>query len=220
MAKLLDQPIEEKDIIEYLTARSDFAFEVKTLSVLCKLGFTCDHAGTYEDPSTGKARQFDIRATRDKQLSDKLFFRLLLSVECKNLRPNFPLLIHCMSRQKVECTQSWIWSFPPVAYGFYCLFPIVNFDKFDIVYQDKSQFHTPFVEFRSPNLLQGFGLPLKVRVEDIRICKKGKTKEIFYLRSAVDNRSYVLYMIFTMTQEEAAAFRYLMNRGSNLAGRK
>ena len=72
----------------------------------------------------------------------------------------------------------------------------------DILYQDKSQFHTLFVEFQSPNLLQGFGLPLKVRVEGIRIGKKGKTKEILnYSGSTIDNRSYVLYMTFAMTQD-------------------
>lgn len=117
MAKLRDKAIEDRDIIEYLNVQSDFAFEVKTLSKLCGLGFTCAHAGTYEDPLTRKARQFDIRATRNRQLSETLCFRLLLSVECKNLRPNFPLLVHCMSRKQIECLQSWIWSFPPVAYG-------------------------------------------------------------------------------------------------------
>jgi hypothetical protein len=119
MPKLHDQAIEEKDITEYLALQSDFAFEVKTLSKLCELGFTCAHAGTYEDPLTGRVRQFDIRAIKDRQLSATLCFRLLLSVECKNLRPNFPLLIHCMSRRQVECMQTWIWSFPPVAYGFF-----------------------------------------------------------------------------------------------------
>jgi hypothetical protein len=73
---------------------------------------------------------------------------------------------------------------------------VLIFDKFHIVRQDKSQFHIPFVEFRSPNLLQGFGLPFKVRVEGIRI--SGKQKKFFirevYPRSAIDKRLYVLYI--------------------------
>ncbi|MDP2875905.1 MAG: hypothetical protein Q8O00_06960 [Holophaga sp.] len=119
MAKLTDTPIMQADITEFLNTRSDFGFEVKTLSKLCQLGFVCSHAGTYEDPTTGKARQFDIRATKDRLLAENLVFRLQLSVECKNLRPNFPLLIHCMPRLKIEAGQPWIWSFPAVYYGYY-----------------------------------------------------------------------------------------------------
>jgi hypothetical protein len=119
MAKLREHPIEEEDIVDYLAVQSDFAFEVKMLSKLCELGYACSHSGTYEDPVTRKPRQYNIRAIKGRQLSDTLQFRLLLSVECKNLRPNFPLLVHCMQRQQSECLQSWIWSFPPVSHSFF-----------------------------------------------------------------------------------------------------
>jgi hypothetical protein len=93
MPKLNPAPISEKDLEAYLASESDFAFEMKVLSLLRKLGFTCSHAGTYEDPITQKIRQYDLRA--EKVHGN---FKLALAVECKNLRPNFPLLISAVPR--------------------------------------------------------------------------------------------------------------------------
>lgn len=97
MAKLKSDPIAPSDLIEYLDNHSDFSFEVETLKELIELGFTCEHGGTYEDPATQKPREYDIRATR--RIEERL---LRLAIECKNLRPNFPLLISCLPRRPEE----------------------------------------------------------------------------------------------------------------------
>ena len=110
MAKLKDIAITENDIHEYLQQYSDFAFEVKVLQKLNSLGFECQHAGTYEDPVTGKTREFDIRAEKQKELDGHAFFQLYLSVECKNLRENFPLVVHCLPRESAERYLDLIWS--------------------------------------------------------------------------------------------------------------
>jgi hypothetical protein len=97
MPKLNSAPISEKDLGEYLASESDFAFEMKVLSLLRKLEFTCSHAGTYEDPITQKIRQYDLRAQKVRGN-----FKLVLAVECKNLRPNFPLLVSAVPRTADE----------------------------------------------------------------------------------------------------------------------
>jgi len=97
MTKLKTDPIGQSDLIEFLNNHSDFSFEIQVLNALSGVGFNCEHGGTYDDPATGKPRQFDIRAT--KQFG-KRFLRL--AVECKNLRPNFPLIISCLPRREEE----------------------------------------------------------------------------------------------------------------------
>ena len=113
MAKLKNVPINKDDILEYLELSSDFAFEVSVLRKLVSLGFVCEHAGTYEDPITRKTREFDIRAR--KRLIDDPDFQLniSLSVECKNLRENFPLVVHCMPREENECFVDLVWASEP-----------------------------------------------------------------------------------------------------------
>jgi hypothetical protein len=98
MAKLKTDAIKASDIAEFLERSSDFSFEMAVLHELTALGFSCTHGGTYRDPITGKNREFDIRAKIIKAPS----YNLTLAVECKNLRPNFPLLISCVQRQKSE----------------------------------------------------------------------------------------------------------------------
>ena len=116
MAKLQEQPIAKDDIVEYLNCFSDFAFEIAVLRQLVSLGFICEHAGTYEDPVTQRTREFDIRAR--KRLIDERNFQLNLSfsVECKNLRENFPLVVHCMPREERECFVDLIWASEPENY--------------------------------------------------------------------------------------------------------
>lgn len=90
-------PISLADIQEYLTTASDFSFEMSVLQRLTALHFECQHSGTYRDPVTEKARQFDIRASRKDGT-----FVLRLAVECKNLRDTSPLLIHNTARTAEE----------------------------------------------------------------------------------------------------------------------
>lgn len=108
MAKLKTDPIAQADLIEYLNDHSDFSFELNVLKSLVASGFTCEHGGTYADPVTHRPRQFDIRATR---IFDLCFLRL--AVECKNLRPNFPLLISCLPRRVDEAFHELVVSADP-----------------------------------------------------------------------------------------------------------
>lgn len=97
MAKLREEAINLQDIQEYITAHSDFGFELSILKKLRELGLECRHGGYYKDPVTKKSREFDIRAmiTIDR-------FRVRLAIECKNLKPYFPLLVSCVPREPAE----------------------------------------------------------------------------------------------------------------------
>jgi hypothetical protein len=97
-SKLKTVPIKQSDIEEYLNGYSDFSFELRVLKELTDLKLQCQHGGTYDDPITGKSREFDIRAL---MYGDE-FLRIHLSVECKNIRPNFPLVLHCVKRKENE----------------------------------------------------------------------------------------------------------------------
>lgn len=108
MANLLDNPITESDLEEYLNGYSDFSFELQVLNKFIGFGFTCNHSGTYDDPITNKSREFDIRA-----LISIGSMRLCLSVECKNLRNNFPLITHCLQRKRSESYNEILCTYDP-----------------------------------------------------------------------------------------------------------
>lgn len=97
VAKKPDAPVQEADLQEYLKTQADFAFEMRVLKALRDLGFECDHGGTYRDPIKEKVRQFDIRAGRSEGE-----FNIHLAVECKNIRPARPLLLHAVKRRDIE----------------------------------------------------------------------------------------------------------------------
>ncbi len=98
MSKLVTDPITENDLEKFISSQADFSFEMQVLKLLTDLGFQCDHGGTYDDPATGKPREFDIRAIIKRER--KCILRL--AVECKNVRENFPLLVSCLPRRKFE----------------------------------------------------------------------------------------------------------------------
>lgn len=76
---------------------------MRCLNALVTASFECQHAGTYRDPVTEKVRQFDIRGTFvDEALS------LHVAVECKNLRPSRPLLVHAVQRHRTEAFHNLI----------------------------------------------------------------------------------------------------------------
>jgi len=106
MAKLNSAPIVQSDIEEYLKDYADFSFELQVLKELTDLNLQCTHSGIYDDPVTGKSREFDIRAL----LQDR-FIRVHLSVECKNIRDNFPLVLHCIKRRESESYNELIYTF-------------------------------------------------------------------------------------------------------------
>lgn len=98
MAKLSHDNITAEDLKEFAqTGGDDFSFEVQVLNRLCHLQFQCEHGGLYPDPLQGKSREFDIRAARNLGQ-----WWLRLAVECKNVRPYCPLLVHCLPRRKEE----------------------------------------------------------------------------------------------------------------------
>lgn len=54
MAKLKKDPITEQDLTDFVSADSDFGFEMRVLKRLRADGFDCSHSGTYRDPVTDK----------------------------------------------------------------------------------------------------------------------------------------------------------------------
>jgi hypothetical protein len=97
MAKLQPTPITAKDLDDFTANNSDFDFEMNVLALLQNAGLQCRHAGTYRDPVTDKIRQFDMRAFLHNGE-----YTLAMAVECKNFRPNNPLLISAMPRSQEE----------------------------------------------------------------------------------------------------------------------
>jgi hypothetical protein len=97
MANPKRDPITDKDLAEFVANDSDFAFEMKVVAQLKSVNFECSHSGTYQDPVTDKIRQFDVRARKHKDS-----WVLALAVECKNLRPDSPLLLSCVPRTAEE----------------------------------------------------------------------------------------------------------------------
>lgn len=97
MAKRKSAAIGVAELTKYLETESDFDFELRVLHFLRTFGFECEHGGHYEDPVTRKSREFDIRL-RAKHGD----FHLFAAIECKNLRPDFPLLVSCVPRTPDE----------------------------------------------------------------------------------------------------------------------
>lgn len=108
MPRISDAPIALHDIEEYLRSFSDFSFELRILNKLCDAGITCEHGGSYEDPITQKIREFDIRcAVRSGQAVARL------AIECKNLRPNYPMLVSCVPRTSTESFHELLFTVDP-----------------------------------------------------------------------------------------------------------
>ena len=103
MAKLLPDPITANDMSEYLKT-SDFQLELDVFHSLARY-IQPSHGGTYTDPVTKKDRQYDIRA----EFVHRNCY-LKLAIECKNLKPNFPLLDQPSSKvaaRKLSRSKSW-----------------------------------------------------------------------------------------------------------------
>ena len=111
MAKLSKEKIKKEDIDNYITKFSDFSFELKSLKIFSNLGFKYSHSGTFTDPILGKIREYDIRATYERLIKERFFVRNYFAVECKNLNPFFPLVIHCLKRTSEEAFFDCIFSY-------------------------------------------------------------------------------------------------------------
>ncbi|MCE5309383.1 MAG: hypothetical protein LLG20_17215 [Acidobacteriales bacterium] len=108
MPKLKNGPIIATDLIEFLDTSSDFAFELACVERMSELGFCCQHGGSYTDPVTKKARQFDIRAQKDDR---RQLLRVRCAIECKNLTESFPLLVTCVPRPREESFHELVFAF-------------------------------------------------------------------------------------------------------------
>lgn len=97
--KFKEDKISKNDIIEYINNESSFAFERKVMSMVIQKGFNVDYSGTYIDPITSKPREFDIRAS---MIYD--YPRCGLSIECKNIKESYPVVISTLPRLPRE---SW-----------------------------------------------------------------------------------------------------------------
>lgn len=97
MPKLDPNPINKNDLMEYLSSTDDFRFEIDVFRSCVQCDRSAEHGGTYQDPVTGKDRQFDIRM---KLVRGNCVLRL--AVECKNLKPNYPLLVSRVPRRREE----------------------------------------------------------------------------------------------------------------------
>jgi hypothetical protein len=97
MTKRASPTIEASDLAEYLASQDDFALELFVYSRLMRAGFDASHGGTYQDRVTQRYRQYDIRAGCRR--GDRA---VQLAVECKALRPSFPLLVSRVPRTSAE----------------------------------------------------------------------------------------------------------------------
>ena len=97
MAKPNPDPLKAEDLLDFAKTDSDFGFEMQVVAGLRENGFSCEHSGTYRDPVTHKVRQFDVRGYLSKAQG-----MVALAVECKNIRPSFPLLLSCVPRMPAE----------------------------------------------------------------------------------------------------------------------
>lgn len=123
MAKLRRTPLEAADISAILGAECDFPFEMSVLAHLESLGFACQHSGTYVDPASQKLRQFDIRA----KIIPRPFHHVYLAVECKNIQPHYPLVVHCVPR-KIEESRLCLYRFCPMRGDFSLAAHLVAFE--------------------------------------------------------------------------------------------
>jgi hypothetical protein len=81
--------VKPTDISKVIATEDDFGHEMRVGRVLRGyLGSQTLQGGTYTDPVSGKARQFDFRW---RYLLDD--FALRLAVECKNVNPDSPVII-------------------------------------------------------------------------------------------------------------------------------
>jgi hypothetical protein len=105
--------ITKENLEEFIATQDDFALELYAYSLARDLGFAARHAGSYIDPITGKARQFDVQANRVCENAFHVYF----AIECKCLRASHPLLISQIPRIHDESYQDIVFTmgrtFPP-----------------------------------------------------------------------------------------------------------
>ncbi len=79
-------PITDQDIEEYLRTRSDFELELFVYRTLRERGCKAKHGGTYIEPLSGKARQYDVRAIFEPYRlhgRQPIKCRVAMAIECR-----------------------------------------------------------------------------------------------------------------------------------------
>lgn len=109
MARNKSPNISSTDLSRYLSTQDDFALELAVFNDARRLGYRALHGGTYQDPITGKVRQFDVRASISSER-----FHLEIAIECKSLRESFPLLVSHTPRTRAEAYHEIVLSSKPV----------------------------------------------------------------------------------------------------------
>src|ERR1700730_3534769 len=94
----MSNEITAQNIVEYLENRDDFDLELFAYRELIAIGWPAHHGGNYVDSVTGKFRQYDVRAI--KPFANSTY--VSLSVECKSLTPEHPLLISRVPRSSLD----------------------------------------------------------------------------------------------------------------------
>lgn len=101
-----DPTITADDLLEFVKSQDDFGLELFVYSAARELGYTAMHGGSYTDKHTNKRRQFDVQAEIliDSQSDPSVMVpvNIFLAIECKCLRPVFPLLVSRIPRLAAE----------------------------------------------------------------------------------------------------------------------
>lgn len=107
-------PITDADIEEYLRTRSDFELELFVYRTLRESGCAASHGGTYIDPLSGKARQYDVRALFEIYRGNASLpkCRVAMAIECKSLSPEAPLLVSQVPRAPQDSHHDLLHSWP------------------------------------------------------------------------------------------------------------
>lgn len=107
-------PVDSNHIARCLDAGDDFSFEMQVLNLLKstdyrKVDLRVEHGGTYIDPVSKLARQFDIRARFARETPDnKWFWKLRVALECKMLHPSAPMVVSRSKRGAGESHHYYI----------------------------------------------------------------------------------------------------------------
>ncbi len=138
------------ELSEYLDDVSDFAFELRCLERMNKLGFLCQHGGSYTDPLTKKNREFDIRAQKEHGA-----IGVKCAIECKQISETHPLLVMCVPRSCDESYHELILSVDPdpVDSGMGVMDPTKMLDFLDSSNAHAYRVGPPFTEYGTAQLV-------------------------------------------------------------------
>jgi hypothetical protein len=90
--------ITPENVRKAVSDEDDFSHEMKVAALLAKLpAYDVSHGGTYTDSVTHKPRQYDFRVSIEKDEG-----RVSLTIECKNLNAQSPLVICGRPREANE----------------------------------------------------------------------------------------------------------------------